>query len=283
MRPMQSLVGSPLRPLGLVTLIALVGLMGLLSPRRATARCNEPQLASPQRAAAIGQSSTGVDRPLVLVTHPSKSFDPRLSSKRGVDELMRVAKARNWPTIYLKDDDRIGQYFVDDCEPDAWVFSQDGELSFPVSNPEVYVAGGHLELCLSRSLHDLIFQWAKAPPQHRRIHFVMDAIYSNGKYFEEGKAGYDDLQRFFSVVNHRRPGGEAWPKLNLLESMGIIKSPSEQVDYLKTVLPRWDRTFDERWRIELIDDDQAVYVLQRGQGLTPPVLQFVFLDSMVDQ
>lgn len=247
------------------------------------ASCPEPSLRSPQQAAAIASSAQAQSLPVVLITHPSKSFDPRLSSKRGTDELMRVAKAKGWPSFYLKDDDKIGQYFVDDCDPSAWVFSQDGELSFALTAREVYVAGGHLELCQSRSLHDLILQWSKSPPQNRRITFVMDAIYSNGKYFQEGAAGYDDLQRFFAVTNYRRPGGEAWPKLNLLESMGVIKSPADQLEYLKTVLPRWDRTFDDRWRVELIDDDDVVTTLQKGEGFSPPLMQFRFVDSMLDQ
>ena len=249
----------------------------------AQAACPERPMSSPTEAQRLSELANSQKKPLVLVTHPSKSFDPRLSSKRGSDELMRVAKVKGWPSVYLKDDDKIAQYFVDDCEPNAWVFSQDGELNFELSAQEVYVAGGHLELCLSRSLHDLILQWSKAPPQNRRIIFVMDAIYSNGKYFEEGKAGYDDLQRFFAVTNYRRPGGEAWPKLNLLESMGVIKSPAEQMEYLKTALPRWDRTFDDRWRIELIDDDDQVVVLRKGEGSNAPVMQFKFVDSMLDQ
>ena len=273
-----------LRRIFSLKLVLVCGLWtGLLKSSIAFATCSEPLLQSPERATAIARSAQAKAQPVVLVTHPSKSFDPRLSSKRGADELMRVAKVKDWTSFYLKDDDRIGQYFVDDCEPTAWVFSQDGELSFELSARDVYVAGGHLELCLSRSLHDLILQWAKAPPQSHRITFVMDGIYSNGKYFEEGKAGWDDLQKFFAVTNYRRPGGEAWPKLNLLESMGVIKSPFEQLEYLQTVLPRWDRTFDENWRVELIDDDDVVTVLQKGQGFSAPVMQFKFVDSMVDQ
>lgn len=247
------------------------------------AACSERPMSGPTEAQRLSELANSQKKPLVLVTHPSKSFDPRLSSKRGTDELMRVAKVKGWPSLYLKDDDKMAQYFVDDCEPNAWVFSQDGELNFELSAREVYVAGGHLELCLSRSLHDLILQWSKAPPQNRRITFVMDAIYSNGKYFEDGSAGYDDLQRFFTVTNYRRPGGEAWPKLNLLESMGVIKRPAEQMEYLKTALPRWDRTFDDRWRVELIDDDDQVVVLRKGEGLNAPVMQFKFVDSMLDQ
>lgn len=258
-------------------------LTALLNQSVAVAACSEPLLQSPERATAIARAAQAKARPVVLVTHPSKSFDPRLSSKRGTDELMRVAKVKDWTSFYLKDDDKIGQYFVDDCEPTAWVFSQDGELSFELSARDVYVAGGHLELCLSRSLHDLILQWAKAQPQSHRITFVMDGVYSNGKYFEEGKPGWDDLQKFFAVTNYRRPGGEAWPKLNLLESMGVIKSPTEQLEYPQTVLPRWDRTFDENWRVELIDDDDVVTVLQKGKGFSAPVMQFKFVDTMLDQ
>jgi hypothetical protein len=274
---------QPVFSLRQILLKSLLGLALWCIGPGVQAACLDRQMLPPAAAQAIAEQANAKSVPLVLVTHPSKSFDPRLSSKRGTDELMRVAKVKGWPSLYLKDDDRIGQYFVDDCDPSGWVFSQDGELNFALNSQAVYVAGGHLELCLSRSLHDLILQWAKEPPQNRRITFVMDAIYSNGKYFEEGSAGYDDLQRFFAVTNYRRPGGEAWPKLNLLESMGVIKSPAEQTEYLKTVLPRWDRTFDDRWRVEMIDDDGAVTVLRKGSGNPSAVMQFKFVDSMLDQ
>ena len=54
---------------------------------------------------------------------------PTLSSKRGTDELMRVAKVKGWPSLYLKDDDKIAQYLWMTATQRAGVLA-DGELNF---------------------------------------------------------------------------------------------------------------------------------------------------------
>ena len=50
----------------------------------------------------------------------------------------------------------------------------------------------------------------------------MDGVLSNGKYFEEKDPYYRDYIRFMSIVKCARPAGEYFPKLTLLETMGIV-------------------------------------------------------------
>lgn len=216
---------------------------------------------------------------LMVVTHATSTYDARLSTKRGLDEATRFAKRAKTPLVYLVDETPSQYYFFEDCDPDHWVPSRDGEVDFSVIASHLYLVGGHLELCLSRSLHDVTFQWAAQPLRDRTITFFMDAIYSNGKSVDSADPYFSDFQRFMGVVTYGRPGGEHWPKLNLLEMMGIIIKEKDELDFLQKVLPHWQRTFPESYRIELKLNDSPVRLLQKGDGFNAPRLLFHFLDS----
>jgi hypothetical protein len=110
----------------------------------------------------------------------------------------------------------------------------------------------------------------------------MDAIYSNGKLVEPGAPFYDDFQRFMGVVTYGRPGGEHWPKLNLLETMGVIVREDHEMEFLKQALPRWDTTFPASYRVELQLNDSVKKVLRPATGWHPPTLLFHFVDSALN-
>lgn len=224
---------------------------------------------------------TGPD--LMIVTHATSTHDARFSAKRGVDEAVRFAKSRDIPVIYLEDDTPGKFYYLEDCEPDYWVFSQGGEISLDLAAVRhLYIVGGHLELCLSTTLHDVIYQWAKQAPHNLTITYFMDAIYSNGKLIDPTDPFYNDFQRFMGIVAYGRPGGEHWPKLNLLESMGVILREEHQLEYLKQALPRWDTTFPPAYRIELQLNDSVKKVLRAADGWNPPTVLFRFVDSALN-
>lgn len=216
---------------------------------------------------------------VMIVVHESSAYDARFSTKRGVDEAVRFAKARKIPVIYLQDDTPDEFYFMEDCYPDYWVFSAGGEISFDVTASHLYIVGGHLELCMSTALHDIIYQWAKRAPRNYTITYLMDAIYSNGKEIDPSDPFYNDFDRFLSVVAYGRPGGEHWPKLSLLETMGIIRKEDHQLNYLKQILPRWDTTFPKEYRIEVQLNQSVKKVLRPAEGWRPPTVLFHFVDS----
>jgi len=129
-----------------------------------------------------------------------------------------------------------------------------GALGFDITPSHVYVVGGHLELCLANTLNEILVHWGKQAPRNLTMTFFMDGVLSNGKYFEEKDPYYRDYIRFMSIVNYARPAGESFPKLTLLETMGIVISEAKPC------------------------------VLQPGKrppGLLgrPPVLLFDFIDS----
>ena len=97
---------------------------------------------------------------VLIVTHATAFHDARYATKHGVDAAVRFAKAHRIPVVYLQDEESPELYFVDDCRPDYWVRSRDGEIAFDIPATHVLVAGGHLELCLSRTLHDVLERWA---------------------------------------------------------------------------------------------------------------------------
>lgn len=215
----------------------------------------------------------------LLAVHVSVAYDARYATKRGADAAARTARNEGIGRIYLRDDTDPAGYFMADCEPEHWVFSQGGEVRFALDVGRLTVIGGHLELCLSVALHDVLLQWSQQTPRDRTVTLPMDAIYSNGKVIDPSDSFHEDFMRFMGVVTYARPGGEHWPKLTLLETMGIIKNPVRQTDYLRQILPRWDRTFDERWRVVMVVNDGPIQVLRPGKGLLAPTLRFHFVDS----
>lgn len=216
---------------------------------------------------------------LLIVTHATSFHDARLASKRGTDEAVRFARNKGIPVVYLQDDSPEDLYFMNDCAPDYWVASQGGEIGFPVTADEVYVAGGHLELCLSGTVHDIIYSWAQQRRRKVTLTYFMDAIYSNGKSVEPTDTFYKDFATFMRVVTYGRPAGEHWPKLTLLETMGAINSDGEERQYLERVLPHWQRTFPDTYRVELQVNDSVVKVLRAAPGWNPPTVRFRFVDS----
>ncbi len=246
--------------------------LGLATAQVALASCPPPTFRAPQDVRLTGDS-------VLIVTHASATFDARFSAKYGVDEAIRYARERRIPRVYLADDSPIRAYYMEDCEPDHWVQSMDGEVSFEVAPTHVYVAGGHIELCLSRTLHDILYQWSRRPARNLDMTFFLDAIYSNGKSVEPTDPYYDDFSWFMGIIAYGRPGGERWPKLSLLEMTGVIKRPANDLMFLEKILPRWDRTFPADYRVELQFNDFPVRVLREGGGNFAPRLRFHFVDS----
>lgn len=220
----------------------------------------------------------------MIVTHASSNDDGRIASKFGVDQAVRFAKKNRVPVIYLQDDRPAENYFMEDCNPDHWVYSGGGEIGFDVAPSQVFVVGGHLELCLSATVNDILLKWANKPLRNLTVSYLMDGIFSNGKNIAESDPYYNDYIRFMGIVNYSRPAGEYFPKLTLLETMGVILNETRQYDYLQRVLPRYDRTLPADYRVELTMTGSRPKLLQPGKRPgdrpgRPPTLRFVFLDS----
>jgi len=235
----------------------------------------------PHRTAGPGEVRLQGDAVLIVV-HPSSTFDARFSSKRGIDEAVRFAKGNRIPVIYLQDDSPEAFYFTQDCTPDHWVYSDEGELNFDVTPAHVYVAGGHLEMCLSTALDEILYQWAKKSPRNLKITFLMDGIYSNGKMIDPGDPFYADFMKFRDIVTYGRPGGEHWPKISLLETMGVIVKEEHEFEYIKQILPRWDKTMPKDYRVVVTLNDSVTKVLRPAPGWKPPTLSFHFVDSAIN-
>ena len=246
-----------------------------LCPAWAWSVCPPHKLAGPGEVRLQGDA-------VLIVVHPTSTYDARFASKRGIDEAVRFAKNNKIPVVYLQDDSPEEFYFTQDCAPDHWVYSDQGELNFDVTPTHVYVAGGHLEMCLSTALNEILFQWAKKAPRNVKITFLMDAIYSNGKVIDPGDPFYADFMKFRDVVTYGRPGGEHWPKISLLETMGVIVKEEHELEYIKQVLPRWDKTMPKPYRVDVTLNDSVTKVLRAASGWNPPTLSFHFVDSAIN-
>jgi hypothetical protein len=122
----------------------------LLLATHAKAGCSEPIFTAPQEVKLTGDK-------VMIVTHASSVFDPRYSTKYGVDAAIKWAKEKKIPVVYLADESPIGSYFMEDCSPNYWVRSIDGDVVFEVSAKDVFLVGGHAELCLSRLTSQIRF------------------------------------------------------------------------------------------------------------------------------
>lgn len=259
-----------------MTLCRLLPLALCLVALRASAICPQPDF-TPSRSVRIDAEA------VLLVVHASASFDPRYATKRGTDEAIAFARSRRMPVIHLQDDSPEHVYFAEACQPDFRVRSEGGELGFDLGRvSRLYVAGGHLEMCLSTAINEVLLQWAKQPPRNRTVTYFMDAIYSNGKLIDASDPFYKDFDRFMGIIVHGRPAGEQWPKLTLLETMGVIIREDHEIDYLKQILPRWDRTFPGSYRIDLTLNGGAPHVLRTAEGKRAATITFRFLDSALN-
>ena len=236
------------------------------------AACQQPVLTPPE---ALRISGSGA----LIVTHASALYDPRYAIKHGLDVAVKWAKEHRIPVVYLVDDSPIQYYEMEDCSPDYWVRSIDGEVPFDLRTSTVYFVGGHWELCLNRSANEVLFSQMRTRPPRVRYVFFMDAIYANGKSIQQEDPYYADFMSFMSVVNFGRPSGEAAPRVSLLEIMGSVKTLRHQYEYLGKTIPRWDRSVPDTYAVDLRIQDVYAVNLRKGRGLVSPKVEFLFVES----
>src|SRR3954471_11051451 len=151
---------------------------------------------------------------VMIVTHASSNDDGRIATKIGVDQAVRFAKERHIPVVYLQDDRPEEAYFMEDCKPDYWVFST-GEVRFDVPASRLYLIGGHLEECLSATVHDVLLNWSHKPKRNLTVTYFMDGIFSNGKNIQESDPYNRRYLRFLQIATYNKPGGEHYQKITL--------------------------------------------------------------------
>lgn len=216
---------------------------------------------------------------LLIVTHASTKYDARLATKFGLDLAINFAKVRGIPMVYLQDDAVEANYFTEECSPEYWLYSANGELGFEVQSSNVFLAGGHLEQCLFTTVNEVISSWAGQRERDLSMTFLMDAIYSSGELVSESDEYFADYSTFMRVLNHGRTEEGPWPKITLLETAGLIGQQKKLVDYLKRTLPSFEYALPRDYRIELYLNDDEVAVLQDPLLWSTPVLQIHFVDS----
>lgn len=238
--------------------------------------CSQQPLTAPADVRLRGDT-------VLIVTHATAFHDARYATKPGVDEAVRFAKAHRIPIVYLQDDESPELYFAEDCAPDYRVRAPDGEVRFDIPATHVLVAGGHLELCLATTMNDVLDRWSRQPAKRRTMTLLMDGIYSNGKLVDERDPYFADLQRFMNVVTYGRPGGETWPKLTLLETMGVIGRLQREREYVRRILPHWERATGEGVRVKVKLAGTEKEILRKGDGAAPSlVFQLVDTASALD-
>jgi hypothetical protein len=252
--------------------LAVAAALAVGIPLSALAACPKHGFTEPANVKLGGDA-------VMIVTHASSNDDGRIATKLGVDQAIRYAKQHRIPVVYLQDDRPENAYFMEDCNPDYWVYST-GEVEFDVPASRLYLIGGHLEECMSATVHDVLLNWSRKPRRNLTVTYFMDGIFSNGRYIEASDPYNVRYQRFLNVVTYNKPAGEHFQKITLLETMGLIRNEKQQYEYLQRVLPHFERTLPD-YRVELKLMDSPVRIIQRGKGDRPPVLRFHFIDSAI--
>lgn len=248
-------------------LVALALCSGL-----AHAACSPRALKTPDQVSVAADS-------VLIVTHASASYDARLASKPGIDLATHYAKRQGFPLVYLQDDAVEQNYFTEECTPEYWVFSPNGELGFEVQSSHVYVAGGHLEQCLFTTVNEVFYSWSGQDERDLTLTFLMDAIYSSGELVRNDDDYYADFNTFMRILSHGRSDEDVVPKITLLETMGIIGQQKRVVEYLKRVLPNFENILPPDYRVELYLNGAEVAVLHDAPAWNSPVLKIRFEDS----
>ena len=244
-----------------------------LCPCLAQAYCPARPLSPPDQVSLDADS-------VLIVTHASARHDTRFATKQGLDHATGVARIKGIPLVYLHDDAAEQDYFAKDCAPEYWVLSENGELGFPVLPSHVYVAGGHLEQCLFHTVQDVVFSWSLQPERDLTLTFLMDAIYSNGELVSDSDDYNANFSAFMRVLAHGRAEEEdPWPKITLLETMGVIGQSRQALEYLRRALPNFEDKLPPGYRVELHLNDASVMVLRDEPAWSSPTLRFRFLDS----
>lgn len=243
-----------------------------LFPCLAQAYCQTRPLSSPDQVSLDTDS-------VLIVTHASARYDTRFSTKQGLDYATSIARGKGIPLVYLHDDAAEQDYLTKDCAPEYWVLSENGELGFHVLPSHVYVAGGHLEQCLFHTVQSVIFSWSMQDERDLTLTFLMDAIYSSGDLVNDSDDYHANFGAFMSVLEHGRGEDDPWPKITLLETMGIISQQKYALEYLKRALPDFGNTMQPDYRVELQLNDSPVKVLQDMPAWNSPTLRFQFVDS----
>ncbi len=258
---------TPLVPMKFFFFIAVA-----LSSEMAFATCNTQAVSDAYQVSLITDS-------VLIVTHASARFDPRFASKYGVDRATSFARREGIPMVYLQDDLGEPNDFTEECAPEYRVFSANGEVGFEVVPSHVYVAGGHLEQCLFSTVHDVMFSWSAQPDRDLTLTFLMDAIYSSGDLISDSDDYYADFNSFLRVLTHGRAEDDPWPKVTLLETMGIIAQQKLALEYLRRTLPNYENIMSPDYRVELQLNNSSVKVLQDAPAWSSPTLRFQFVDS----
>lgn len=243
-----------------------------LFPCMAQAYCPARTLSSPDQVSLDTDS-------VLIVTHASARYDTGFSTKQGLDHATSIAREKGVPLVYLQDDAAEQDYFTKDCAPEYWVLSENGELGFHVLPSHVYVAGGHLEQCLYRTVQDVIFSWSVQDERDLTLTFLMDAIYSSGELVRDSDDYHANFDAFMRVLEHGRAEEDPWPKITLLQTMGIISQQKQALEYLKRALPDFESAMQPDYRVELQLNNSPAKVLQDMPAWNSPTLKFRFVDS----
>jgi hypothetical protein len=129
------------------------------------------------------ENTTVSSSAVLMITHATRMpFDPSAVAKNGMNAAYRFARRYSLPIVALASGSDGSGYYFDDCHPDYFMQSSAGEFSFNLDSSHIFFAGGNFELCLSRTVKDVLKSFKNrieegASKQDLVLSFVTNGIY----------------------------------------------------------------------------------------------------------
>lgn len=121
---------------------------------------------------------------LMIVTHPTASFDENMTSGVGIDEEVALAHADGTPVIYLVQAwDKFDNFYLNEVLPTHFVRSHSGLHSIRFDGNSAVLAGGYFQYCFRSAFRELLKRRTTDRPL--TVEIPMDAVYvRTGEGFE---------------------------------------------------------------------------------------------------
>lgn len=238
--------------------------------------CSLPSFVSyEQQASLIIPTSTAV-----FVTHSSKHFDPLHLTKNGMNHLVKFAKQEGFSVYYLHDSGNPNNpfegYMYDDCEPEAYIYSEIGLHRLNTENVDhVYVAGGFFELCENNTVKTAVKNWQKRPGKGHQLKVtqVVESVFAVGeKIFYQDPYHREYYNYFYNDLKKRNSSSS----IPLSDIFRIISADNLVVEYIKRHLPQ----VPLNWNVSIKWRDFEYSMQKTSAEETTLVFEFLSSDDL---
>lgn len=210
----------------------------------------------------------------LLVTHASSFWDTNRVSKNGINQTIHWGHKNGFEVAYLQDQNSSPDesYYYEDCNPDYYIKSSDGEFSARIPSRTIVSIGGYWEACHANSVEKIFEELAASPNKNRNLIFVTDAIYLSRLPFFVDDNGFRSIPSGPSVLLDRT--------LTLQRALQAFTYAPDRFLLLQTRLTQYvNFELLKDYQISLSLNLGKDHIIQSGSRPASPKLKIKFLSS----